>query len=69
MEGGTTEANSNQDAPTQTPGTQVRTAQKQLKFLTEEVPEADLDEQKCAICLTSAREYKANWRPVAKTEC
>ncbi|KAG8179587.1 hypothetical protein JTE90_019192 [Oedothorax gibbosus] len=41
----------------------------QFKLPTEEIPEAELDDTKCAICLRSAREYKKNRKPVAKTHC
>ncbi|KAG8195097.1 hypothetical protein JTE90_013575 [Oedothorax gibbosus] len=41
----------------------------QFKLPIVEIPEAELDDTKCAICLRSAREYKLNKRPVAKTPC
>ncbi|KAG8180086.1 hypothetical protein JTE90_027866 [Oedothorax gibbosus] len=34
-----------------------------------EIPEAELDDTKCGICVTGAREYKENRRPVARTDC
>ncbi|KAG8178208.1 hypothetical protein JTE90_026976 [Oedothorax gibbosus] len=41
----------------------------QFKLPSVEIPEAELDETKCGICLASAREYKENRRPVARTDC
>ncbi|KAG8194290.1 hypothetical protein JTE90_004522 [Oedothorax gibbosus] len=41
----------------------------QFKLPSLEIPEAELDGEQCAICLRSAREYKENRRPVARTDC
>ncbi|KAG8187375.1 hypothetical protein JTE90_016921 [Oedothorax gibbosus] len=40
-----------------------------FRLPTEVIPEAELDEIKCALCQRSAREYKRNRQPVARTEC
>ncbi|KAG8194796.1 hypothetical protein JTE90_017237 [Oedothorax gibbosus] len=49
--------------------TRYRRGPIRFKLPTEEIPEAELDDTKCAICLKSARVYKLNKKPVAKTHC
>ncbi|KAG8171903.1 hypothetical protein JTE90_027985 [Oedothorax gibbosus] len=48
------------------PRVEPRTA---FKLQTVKFTETQLNEEQCTICLTSAREYKLNWRPVARTSC